>query len=120
MSFARHDATFHHEGAALQSMVDAAARLRGALEGLNTDLLHQCLYLLRHPDYDLLRSTWSAYQPGFTMKVQGALFALVLGLIVWSLFLGAWHGTAAVARLGGRAGRHRENRRGPEPHIDSR
>jgi len=115
---ASHDVTFHHEGAALQSMVDAAARLSGALQGLDTDLLHQCLYLLGHPDYDLLRSTWSAYQPGFTLTVQGALFALVLGLIVWSLFLGVWHGTAAVARLSGRAGRHRENRRGPEPRID--
>lgn len=117
---ASRDTTFHREGVALQSMVDAAGRLRGALQGLNADLLHQCLYLLRHPDYDLLRSTWGAYQPGFTLTVQGALFALALGLIAWLLFLGLWHGTAAVARVSGRAARFRENRRGPEPRVGSR
>ncbi|MGH8220388.1 MAG: DUF2937 family protein [Steroidobacteraceae bacterium] len=114
---ASQDATFRREGAALHSMVDAAARLREALQGLNTDLVHQCLYLLGHPDYGLLRSTWSAYQPGFTLTVQGALFAFVLGLIVWMAFLGCWHGTAAVARVSGRAARRGQNRRGPEPRI---
>lgn len=114
------DTTFHQEGAALQSMLDAAARLRAAVQALNADLIHQCVYLLRHPDYDLLRSTWSAYQPGFTLTVQGALFALVLGVILWSLFLGFWHGTVAVARVGGRAARRGENRPGPEPRVGSR
>jgi hypothetical protein len=117
---ASQDATFHREGMALQSMVDAAARLREALQALNADLVHQCLYLLRHPDYDLLRSTWSAYQPGFTLTVQGALFAFVLGLIIWSAFLGFWHSTAAVARVGGRAVRRRENRRRADPRVGSR
>jgi Protein of unknown function (DUF2937) len=93
------DATFRREGAALQAMVDAVARLRAAVDALNADLVHQCLYLIRHPDYDLLRSTWSAYQPGFTLTVHGVLFALVLGLIVWLLFLALWQGTAAVARV---------------------
>ncbi len=116
---ASQDTTFRREGMALQSMVDAAARLREALQALNTDLLHQCFYLLRNSDYDLLRSTWSAYQPGFTLTAQGALFALVLGLIVWFLFLGFWHCTAAVARRSGRAAPHRENRRGPEPWLGS-
>jgi hypothetical protein len=118
---ASQDPTFRREGMALQSMVDAAARLREAVQALNADLVHQCLYLLRHPDYDLLRSTWSAYQPGFTLTVEGALFALALGLIVWLLFLGFWHGTATVARIriGRRAAPRRENRRGPEPRIGS-
>lgn len=102
---ASQDTTFHQEGVALQSMVDAAARLREALQGLNADLIHQFFYLLRHPDYDLLRSTWSAYQPGFTLTAQGALFALALGVIVWLLFLGFWHATVAVARLIGGAAR---------------
>lgn len=114
------DMTFRREGIAVQSMVDAAARLHGALQALHADLVHQCFYLVRHPDYDLLRSTWSAYQPGFTLTAQGALFALVLGLLVWLLFLGFWHGTAALAQVSGRAARQRENRRGPEPHMDSR
>ena len=114
---ASQDTTFHREGAALQSMVDAAARLHGALQALNTDLVHQCLYLVRHPDYDLLRSTWNAYQPGFALTLEGALFALVLGLLVWLLFIGCWHGAAAVVRGSGGTARHRENRRGPEPRV---
>jgi hypothetical protein len=111
------DATFHREGSALQSMVDAAARLHGALQALNTDLVHQCLYLVRHPEYELLRSTWSAYQPGFALTVEGALFAFVLGLLVWLLFLGFWHGIAALVRVGARAAQPRETRRGPEPRV---
>ena len=114
---ASQDTTFHREGAALQSMVDAAARLHGALQALNTDLVHQCLYLVRHPDYNLIRMTWSAYQPGFALTLEGALFALVLGLLIWLLFLGLWHGTAAAVRAGGGAAPRREARRRPEPRL---
>jgi Protein of unknown function (DUF2937) len=117
---ASQDSTFHAEGAALQSMVDAAARLQAALQALNTDLVHQSLYLLRHPDYDLLHSTWGAYQPGFTLTPEGTLFTLVLGLIVWLLFLGLWHGTAAAVRAGVVAARRPPHQRGPEPHIRHR
>jgi Protein of unknown function (DUF2937) len=111
------DSIFHREGAALQSMVDAAARLQGALQALNTDLVHQCLYLMRHPDYDLLGSTWNAYQPGFTLTVEGIVFTFALGLIVWLLFLGLWHGTASVVRVSRRAPRHREHRPRIEPRV---
>jgi hypothetical protein len=91
-----------------------AARLQEALQALNTDLVHQCLYLANHSDYDLARSTWSVYQPGFTLTLQGAVFAVVLGLIVWSLFLGIWHGTAALVRSGGRTPRYPDKPRRPE------
>jgi hypothetical protein len=119
---ASQDATFQQEGTAVQAMVDAAARLSAALQALNTDVVHQCLYLVRHPDYGLLQSTWSAYRPGFTLTVQSALFALLLGLIVWLAFLGLWHGTAGVVRARGRATRRREERRREErrriePHV---
>ena len=102
---ASHDATFHAEGQAIQALVDSAARLTAAVQGLNTDLVHQCLYLLRHADPQLLGATWGVYQPGFTLTLQGAAFALVVGLTVWLVFLGAWHGTAGVARLRRRRGR---------------
>jgi hypothetical protein len=115
---ASQDPTFHQEGAAVQAMVDSAARLQDALQALNADLIHQCLYLVRNPDYDLLQSTWNAYQPGFTLTVQGAMFAVVLGLLVWLLFLGCWHGTAATFRSRRRRiPPPREKRRGPEPRV---
>jgi len=88
------DPTFHAEGTALQAMLDAAARLRALLQGLDTDLYHQCLYLLLHHDLDLVRSTWSLYQPGFALTTQGALFALVAGVLLWLLFLALWCGIA--------------------------
>jgi hypothetical protein len=106
---ASRDPTFHQEGQALQQLMDAAAQLRAAVQALHTDLVHQCLYLLRHPDTQLLQGTWRIYQPGFTLTLQGAEFAIVTGLIVWLLFLGAWHGTAGVGRLA-RRGRVRSER----------
>jgi hypothetical protein len=115
------DSTFHQEGVAIQSMVDAVARLQDALQALNTDLVHQCLYLASHSDYDLARSTWDVYQPGFTLTLQGAVFAAALGLTVWLLFLGIWHGTAALIGKGSRRPRYPEKprppeKRGPEHH----
>ena len=114
---ASHDATFHQEGTAVQAMVDAATRLSAALQALNTDVVHQCLYLVRNPDYGLLQSTWGAYQPGFTLTLQSALFALLLGIIVWLLFLGLWHGTAGALRLRRHGARRRAERRRIEPRV---
>lgn len=88
------DPTFRSEGAAIQGMLDAAERLRALLQGLNTDLYHQCAYLLAHGDMALARSTWSIYQPGFTFTAQSLLFALVIGVLLWTVFLGLWHGVA--------------------------
>jgi hypothetical protein len=92
------DATFHQEGAALQSMVQTAERLRAMLAALDTDLLHQCSYLLLHHDTSLLRATWDAYQPGFTLDLQSAVFALAVGVALWAIFLGAWHGIGSLFR----------------------
>ena len=115
---ASRDSTFHSEGAALQAMVDAAARLQGAVQALNTDLVHQCLYLVRYPDHELLSATWSLYQPGFTFTPAGIVFTLVLGLLVWLLFLGCWHGTtAAVRKVSGRAARQPVKHRRVEPRV---
>jgi hypothetical protein len=90
------DATFHQEGAALQSMVQNADRLRALLAGLDTDLLHQCAYLLLHQDSSLLGATWGGYQPAFTLDLQSAVFALAVGVVLWAIFLGLWHGVAAL------------------------
>lgn len=108
---ASQDSTFHAEGQALQTLVDAAAHLRAAAQALNTDLLHQCLYLAQHPDTQLLGATWSLYQPGFTLTVSGAGFALIVGVLIWLLFLGLWHGTAGAARLTRRGRRGRSEAR---------
>jgi hypothetical protein len=94
------DATFHQEGAALQAMVQTADRLRALLAALDTDLLHQCAYLLLHPDSSLLSATWGSYQPAFTLDLQSAVFALAVGVLLWAIFLGLWHGVAALFAAG--------------------
>lgn len=88
------DPTFRGEGAALQGMIVTAERLRALLHGLDTDLYHQCAYLLTHGDVTLARSTWSIYEPGFTLTSQSLLFALIVGVVLWLAFLGVWHGVA--------------------------
>ncbi|MFI4895233.1 MAG: DUF2937 family protein [Steroidobacterales bacterium] len=95
------DPTFHDEGAALQRMLDAAQRLRELLRGLDSDLYHQCLYLLLHSDRELAHATWQLYQPGFALSVQSVLFALLIGVLLWLIFLGFWYVLAWLMRRSG-------------------
>jgi hypothetical protein len=92
------DAAFPQEGTAIQQMVDAAARLREAVRGLDTDLYGQFAWLLRHADPDLARATWSAWQPSFDLSYQGLTFAACAGLTMWLAFLLIWHAAAASVR----------------------
>ncbi len=93
------DATFHQEGAALQAMVQAAARLRSMLAALDTDVLHQSAYLLFHHDTTVLRATWGVYQPGIALDLQSVVFALAVGVALWMLFIALWHGVAQLVRV---------------------
>jgi len=107
------DATFHQEGAALQAMVESADRLRAMAEGLSTDLAHQFFYLLTHADRSLLHATWGDYRPGFALDLQGLVFALVIGVSLWALFLLVWQGAAWLLRSmtgGGRTHDYSRNR----------
>jgi hypothetical protein len=90
------DQTFHAEGAAIQGMVDAELRLRGMLEALQGAVWQQLQYLLTHPDGDLLQATWSAHVPAFTLDAQGMLMALVIGVMLWLLFLLFWKGIGVL------------------------
>jgi hypothetical protein len=92
------DASFRDEGAAIQAMVDAAATLREAVRGLQTDVFGQCAWLLRHADADLARATWSAWQPTFPLTPDGVTLALAVGLILWLAFLLLWLAGAALSR----------------------
>jgi hypothetical protein len=114
------DATFHQEGAALQAMVQSAEQLRAMLAALNTDLLHQCSYLLLNYDTTLLRTTWSAYQPGFTLDPQSAVFALAAGVALWALFLAVWHGIGALLGALRRGAARRRASRAPSRRVEPR
>ena len=84
------DQTFHDEGAALQGMVDSAEQLRRALVALNTDLFHQLVYMLTKADPLIARATWEIFSPAFNLTPQSIVFALVIGVAFWLLFLAVW------------------------------
>jgi hypothetical protein len=96
------DTTFQHEAAAIQQMLDAAARLREAAAALDTSVYGQFAWLVRHADPDLVHATWSAWRPSFDISPDGLTFAVAAGLALWVLFLLIWQGAAvSVRRLGG-------------------
>jgi hypothetical protein len=84
------DATFHNEGAALQAMVDSADQLRQALDALDTDLFHQMFYLLTKADPPIIRATWEIFSPAFNLTPESILFAALVGVAIWLVFLGLW------------------------------
>jgi hypothetical protein len=84
------DSTFHDEGAAIQTMVDSAEQLRQALQALNTDLFHQLVYLLTKADPLIARATWEIFSPSFNLTSESMVFALVVGFVIWLVFLAVW------------------------------
>jgi hypothetical protein len=84
------DATFHNEGAALQAMVDSADQLRQALDALNTDLFHQMFYMLTKADPLIIRATWEIFSPAFNLTPESIVFAALVGVAIWLVFLGLW------------------------------
>jgi len=93
------DQTFHDEGAALQGMVDSAEQLRQALLALNTDLFHQLVYMLTKADPLIARATWEIFSPAFNLTPQSVVFALVVGVAFWLLFLAVWVLIARLSRI---------------------
>lgn len=85
------DPTFHNEGAAIQAMMASAERLRLVLEALNTDLLHQLVYLLGQIDPLTARATWDAFSPSFDLTAQSIIFAFVAGTAIWLAFFAVWY-----------------------------
>lgn len=88
------DPTFHQEGTAIQAMQDSAEHLRAMLDGLNTDLGHQFMYLFMHSDRSMVNATWSDYRPSFALDLQGVLFAIVIGVALWAAFMIIWYALA--------------------------
>ena len=90
------DSTFHAEGQAIQAMVDAEAGLRATMEALQGSVLQQLLYLIPHHDRGIVRATWDSWVPSINLEASSIVVALVLGVLLWLLFLALWHGTARV------------------------
>lgn len=93
------DQTFHNEGAALQAMVDSADQLRQALQALNTDLFHQLVYMLTQADPLIARATWEIFSPSFNLTVESVVFAVIVGVAIWLVFLTVWMLIDRLARI---------------------
>ena len=93
------DQTFHNEGAALQAMVDSAEQLRQALQALNTDLFHQLVYMLTRTDPLIARATWEIFSPSFNLTVESVVFAVIVGVAIWLVFLTVWMLIDRLARI---------------------
>jgi hypothetical protein len=93
------DSTFHDEGTAIQAMVDSAEQLRQALQALNTDLFHQLVYLLTRADPIITRATWEIFSPSFNLTPESVVFALVVGFVIWLVFLAVWMLIDRFARI---------------------
>jgi Protein of unknown function (DUF2937) len=90
------DKTFHAEGQAIQDMVNAEAALRSSAAALDTDLWHQLWYLSTNLDHGMAGATWHSFVPSIPLTLDALVFAAVVGVFVWLVFIGVW---ALVARV---------------------
>ena len=106
------DPTFHSEGEAIQSLVNAVQRLQAAVDAMHGSLVMQAKYLLFHADPSLARATLADWVPTFALSVEGIAFAIVFAMVLWLLFHALWWLLAlGFSQLGGR------RRTLPPPHV---
>jgi hypothetical protein len=64
--------------------------LRQALEALNTDLFHQMFYMLTKADPIIVHATWKIFSPAFNLTPASIVFAAIIGVSIWMVFLALW------------------------------
>ena len=92
------DPTFYAEGAAIQAMMDAEARLTAAFNALTGDLWQQIAYMSTQADPAVLRATWEIYEPAFSFAPQSLALSAIAGISLWLAFLGSWFVIARIVR----------------------
>jgi hypothetical protein len=95
------DHTFFAEGQAIQAMVDSEARLRAMFEALQGSVFNQLWYLARHLDRGIAGATWDSYIPSFNLDIPSIIAAVVLGVLLWLVFIGLWRGLGRAIRFAG-------------------
>ncbi|NNC54656.1 MAG: DUF2937 family protein, partial [Pseudomonadales bacterium] len=53
-------------------------------------------YLLRASDPQIVRATWTLFEPSFALTPPGIVFALVAGVGVWLLLFALWRLCSAI------------------------
>jgi len=85
------DQTFYKEGAAVRSLVESAEQLRNTYQALDTDLFHQLSYLAAKIDPLVARATWDIFTPSFGISIESIVFASIVGILIWLVFLAVWY-----------------------------
>ena len=93
------DQSFHAEGQALQSMMDALVRLQAMVDGLSGSVWQQVGFLLRHYDSEIGMATWGAHVPTFSLDAGSIVIALTVGAVCWLVFHLLWITGAWVAGM---------------------
>jgi len=53
-------------------------------------LFHQMVYMLTKADPLIARATWEIFSPSFNLTVESVIFALIIGVAIWLVFLAVW------------------------------
>jgi Protein of unknown function (DUF2937) len=91
------DAKFHAEGGVIRALVETVHHLQSAVDALHGSLFRQAAYLALHADPGLTRATFDDWVPTFAFSVEGIVFALAFGAVVWLVFQAVWR----LVALGG-------------------
>lgn len=81
------DPTFHAEGQAIRTMLQAREGLESARAALSGSVLEQFRFFIREFDLEAARSTWRAYEPGILLNRDALVFSVSIGLLCCVLSL---------------------------------
>jgi hypothetical protein len=108
------DATFHSEGAVIQSLVTTVHELQAAVDAMHGSLASQAAYLALHADPGLARAAFADWVPTFALSSEGLIFAGLFAVAAWLAFHALWW---TIGRGTRRLGRERPRPRRLEPTL---
>ena len=83
------DPTFYAEGAAIQQMLDAQARLAEFQMAADVSYMDQAAYFYKHRNDDIALAAWQTFEPTMVTSESAITFALAAGVVllatVWLL-----------------------------------
>lgn len=100
------DPTFKSEGNAIAAMQQSAKMLGEAWRIMQGDIQQQIKFMVMQADPNMLQATWHTFEPAFGFTEEALIFAGVLGVSAWLIFLAL---SAIVGWIFGRSSRAQES-----------
>lgn len=80
------DVDFHAQGLLMQEMVERFSKLKSGLSTLQqSQIWERPFYFLKNWDGGVIQDTLRSYEPGFTLNMEGIIYALVGFLVAMGL-----------------------------------